>query len=143
MLSYNKLYRLFYVYVVYYLVEIDKRENGGHIMVDQQKIEMFIVTNKKFFPEEKIVQLRDTIRSMNDDKFLLATSVEFKDPTTLLLVSLFLGVLGIDRFMLGENGMGILKLLTCGCCGILTIIDWFTIMKKTKDYNYNKLMSLV
>lgn len=112
-------------------------------MVDQQKIEMFIVTNKKYFPEEKIVQLRDILRSMNDDKFLLATSVEFKDPTTLLLVSLFLGVLGIDRFMLGENGMGILKLLTCGCCGILSIIDWFTIMKKTKDYNYNKLMSLV
>lgn len=55
-----------------------------------------------------------------------------KDPNTVLLVSIFLGVLGIDRFMIGDTGMGILKLLTCGCCGVLTIIDWFTISKKTK-----------
>lgn len=44
-----------------------------------------------------------------------------KDPNTVLLVSIFLGVLGIDRFMIGDTGMGILKLLTCGCCGVLTI----------------------
>ena len=66
--------------------------------------------------------------------------MEFKDPTTLLLVSLFLGGLGVDRFMLGETGMGILKLLTAGVCGILTIIDWFSVQKKTKELNYNNLM---
>ena len=66
-----------------------------------------------------------------------------KDPTTLLLVSIFLGNLGIDRFMIGDTGMGILKLLTCGCCGILTIIDWFTISGKTKELNFNKVMGLL
>ena len=66
-----------------------------------------------------------------------------KDPNTVLLVSIFLGVLGIDRFMIGDTGMGILKLLTCGCCGVLTIIDWFTISKRTKERNFNQLMSLV
>ena len=30
-----------------------------------------------------------------------------KDPNTVLLVSIFLGVLGIDRFMIGDTGMGI------------------------------------
>lgn len=45
--------------------------------------------------------------------------------------------------MLGDTGMGILKLLTAGCCGILTIIDWFTISKMTKEKNFNKLMSLL
>ena len=66
-----------------------------------------------------------------------------KEPTTLLLVSIFLGTLGIDRFMLGDTGMGILKLLTAGCCGILTIVDWFTVSKRTKDLNFNKVMSLI
>ena len=80
---------------------------------------------------------------MDEEKFSLVSTVELKDPTTLLLVSIFLGTLGIDRFMLGDTGMGILKLLTCGCCGILTIVDWFTISKRTKERNFNQLMSLV
>ncbi len=112
-------------------------------MLDQQKIDMYIMTNQKYFPEEKITYLQDKLRTMDDQKFSLLTAVELKEPSTLLLVSIFLGVLGIDRFMLGDTGMGILKLLTCGCCGILTIIDWFTISKKTKEFNFNKVMTLL
>ena len=112
-------------------------------MLDQQKIDMYIMTNQKYYPEEKIVYLKDKLRTMDDEKFSLISTIELKDPTTLLLVSIFLGVLGIDRFMLGDTGMGILKLLTAGCCGILVIIDWFTISKKAKEVNFNKLMSIV
>ena len=46
-----------------------------------------------------------------------------KDKTTALLLSIFLGGWGIDRFYLGYAGMGVLKLLTGGCFGILYIID--------------------
>ena len=112
-------------------------------MLEQQKIDMYIMTNQKYFPEEKIVYLKDKLRTMDDEKFSLISTIEMKDPTTLLLVSIFLGALGIDRFMIGDTGMGILKLLTGGCCGILTIIDWFTISKKTKELNFNKVMSLI
>lgn len=111
--------------------------------MEQQKIDMYIMTNQKYFPEEKIVFLKDKLRTMDEEKFSLVSAVELKDPTVLLLVSLFLGVLGIDRFMLGDTGMGILKLLTGGCCGILAIIDWFTISKKAKEANFNKLMTLL
>ena len=112
-------------------------------MLDQNKIDMYIMTNQKFFPEEKIVYLKDKLRTMDEEKFSLISTIEMKDPTTILLVSIFLGALGIDRFMLGDTGMGILKLLTCGCCGILTIIDWFTVSKKAKEATFNKLMSLL
>ena len=111
--------------------------------MEQQKIDMYVMTNQKYFPEEKMVYLKDKLRTMDEEKFSLVSTIEMKDPTTLLLVSIFLGTLGIDRFMLGDTGMGILKLLTGGCCGILTIVDWFTISKKTKDANFNKIMALI
>lgn len=112
-------------------------------MLDPQKIDMYIMTNQKYFPESKIVYLKDKLRTMDEEKFSLISTIEMKDPLTLLLVSIFLGTLGIDRFMLGDIGMGILKLLTLGCCGILTIIYWFTISKKAKEFNFNKVMSLL
>lgn len=46
-----------------------------------------------------------------------------KNKTTALLLSIFLGGLGIDRFYLEHTGLGILKLLTGGCFGILWLID--------------------
>ena len=66
-----------------------------------------------------------------------------KDKTTAIILSVLLGGWGIDRFYLGYTGMGVLKLLTGGFCGILTIIDWCTIMNKTKEQNFNKLMAML
>ena len=111
--------------------------------MEQQKIDMFIMTNQKYFPAEKIMFLKEKLRTIDEEKFSLVSAIEFKDPTVMLLVSIFIGGLGIDRFMLGDTAMGVLKLLTCGCCGILTIIDWFTVSKKAKELNFNKVMTLI
>lgn len=111
--------------------------------MDTQKIDMFIMTNQKYFPSEKIMYLKDKLRTMDEEKFSLISTIELKDPTTILLVSIFLGGLGIDRFMIGDTGMGILKLLTAGVCGIMAIVDWFTISKKVKDLNFNNVMALI
>ena len=46
-----------------------------------------------------------------------------KNKTTALILAVLVGGLGIDRFYLGYTGLGILKLLTGGCFGIMWIID--------------------
>ena len=46
-----------------------------------------------------------------------------KNKTTAIILSVLVGGLGVDRFYLGYTGMGVLKLLTGGCFGILYIID--------------------
>ena len=59
---------------------------------------------------------------------------------TALLLSIFLGSLGVDRFYLGYVGLGILKLLTWGGCGIWWLIDLILIAtKELKDSNGNEL----
>ena len=111
--------------------------------MDSSRVEMFLMSNKKYFPAEKIQILREALLEADEAKFQLATMVDMKDPTTILLISIFLGGWGIDRFMLGDVGMGVLKLLTSGLCGILTIVDWFTVSKKAKELNYINVMSLL
>ncbi|MCL2048877.1 MAG: TM2 domain-containing protein [Defluviitaleaceae bacterium] len=51
-----------------------------------------------------------------------------KSKTAAILLSFFLGGLGIDRFYLGYTGMGVLKLLTAGGFGIIAIIDFVRII---------------
>lgn len=49
-----------------------------------------------------------------------------------LLMSIFFGELGVDRFIMGHVGLGIVKLLTVGGCGIWWLIDLILIASKHK-----------
>ena len=66
-----------------------------------------------------------------------------RDRTVLLLVSIFVGSFGVDRFLLNDIGLGVLKLLTGGLCGILWLLDIFLIMGRTDDYNRRKAHEIV
>ncbi len=110
--------------------------------MESNKVEMFIASMGNKFPSEKLMLIRQQLENMDDSKLPIIQSIPYKDPTTLLIVSLFIGSLGVDRFMLGQTGLGVAKLLTCGGMGIWTIIDWFMIMGLTKEANYQRFMQL-
>ena len=110
--------------------------------MEQNRIDMFIASMGSKFPSEKFMLIRDQLQKVDDNKLMVIQSIDYKDPTTLLIISIFVGHFGVDRFMLGETGLGIAKLLTCGGFGIWTIIDWFIIMNKTKEMNFQNFASV-
>ena len=51
-----------------------------------------------------------------------------KDWIVTLLLSFFLGCLGVHRFYTGHTGIGVAQLLTLGGCGIWAFIDFIIIL---------------
>ena len=53
---------------------------------------------------------------------------------TFILLSFFLGSLGVDRFMRGQIGLGVLKIVTFGGMGIWSLADFVIALIKMGDY---------
>ena len=111
--------------------------------MEAQKVDMFMMFNGKFFESHQLQGLRDRIQDIDDTRWVSLQMMQFKDPTISLIISLLAGSLGIDRFYIGDTGMGIGKLLTCGGLGIWTIIDWFLIMGATREKNMEKFQQVI
>lgn len=107
--------------------------------VDKQKIDFFIMSNKDNFPVDKLPVIQQALSRMDESTFNNISMLQFKSPMTALLLSIFCGSLGVDRFYLGDTGLGIGKLLTAGGCGIWAIIDWFKIQDATRQKNFAQL----
>lgn len=108
--------------------------------MDAQKVDMFIMSNGKFFEDHQMNMIRERLIVLDDSKWSMLSTVQLKDPTTTLIVSILAGSIGVDRFMIGDTGIGVGKLLTCGGLGIWAIIDLFLIQKATKEKNMQKIL---
>jgi len=70
-------------------------------------------------------------------------SVSSKNYSTLLILSILLGLFGVDRFYVGKIGTGILKFITCGGCYVWWIIDIISVVKgKFTDKNGNTIKKI-
>ena len=99
--------------------------------------------NPDFFPEDSVNELGARLSKLSQNQFNAIQGIQLKDPMIMLLLSLFLGGWGVDRFLLKEIGLGVVKLLTCGGCGIWTIIDWFLVMNKTREFNQKLVLDSI
>lgn len=105
------------------------------------RVQNFLTVNGKYFDNEQLVHLRERLYSISEDRFSMLGALKFKSPGTALALSIFFGGIGVDRFYIGDTGMGLGKLFTGGGCGIWAFVDWFLIKKAARRKNYEKLMA--
>jgi len=89
---------------------------------------------------DELTLVQQLIKDMNDNEaqqFAMAYMSRRKDPSNMLLFAIigFLGIAGIQRFVINQIGMGILFLLTGGLCLIGTIVDLVNYKKLAFEYN--------
>ena len=108
----------------------------------------FLSANTANFPSEQLPSLRERLAQLDDSQAnQVIAAADVKNPTTALILSIFLGGLGVDRFYIGNTGLGIGKLLTTLLLPIITlgfslfftwiwiVVDWLLIMNATKAAN--------
>ncbi|RZK49066.1 MAG: TM2 domain-containing protein [Pedobacter sp.] len=106
-------------------------------MFDQQLMALPGITPQEYS------NIKSAVNGLNEQQvraFLMIYSGKRKSPSDMLLFSL-LGLFlvpGLQRFIVGQIGMGILYLLTIGLCFIGSIID--LVNHKDLAFEYNNRM---
>lgn len=133
----------------------DAIPSNGYSGDREKQVDLYLLDNGKKLPIGKVDEIREEFLSLDDRQWSSIRSVELKDTTVMLLISIFLGGWGIDRFMLGDNKNGGYKLgsallgyalswigvgfvLLIGNC-IWWVYDLIKINEMTTNYNYKLL----
>ena len=108
---------------------VTKEEN-----MEQNKVTMNLTQYKEVIPSNKIIVLKNALTRADDSAEENLSCVKIKNPIVILILSIFLGGLGVDRFAIGDIGLGICKLLFGWLTfGLWPLIDIFCSYKKAKD----------
>lgn len=99
-----------------------------------------LIMNLRGVNPDEYLYLEQVMKNMNPEQarsFVAYYSGRRKDPQDILLFTLlgFLIIAGVQRFVLGQIGMGLLYFFTGGLCLIGTIVDLINYKSLTLDYN--------
>ncbi|MDL2225957.1 TM2 domain-containing protein [Eubacteriales bacterium OttesenSCG-928-M02] len=79
------------------------------------RVDFFLATNAKLFPQDRILFMKEALENMaparREECLLALQSISYQNPTMLTIMAVILGRFGVDRFMLREIGMGMVKLV--------------------------------
>ena len=94
---------------------------------------------------DELAYLQEFTSDLSDDKLMLFISLynsKRKKTETILICCLlgFIAAAGIQRFVIGQVGMGILYLFTGGLCLVGTIVD--IVNHKQMTFEYNQKMAM-
>jgi len=103
------------------------------------RVNAYLTANAGCFPEEQLAELRGRLLRLDDAKLEMLQSMPLRKPQNMLLIAVFFGFAGIDRLLLGDVVWFFLKLFTVGLCGVLWLVDIFSVKKRARSYNFRAI----
>lgn len=93
---------------------------------------------------QELVTINSRTKGFSDDEltqFCMIYRSKRKDPQLILILCLLglVGIAGVQRFIIGQIGMGILYFFTAGLCFVGTIIDAVNYKELALEYNANMI----
>ena len=91
-------------------------------------------------PQEQAFIVQQQLEDVDEQSLYALTTISLKDPMIGLLLGIFFGFFGIDRFYKGDVGLGVVKLLLCWLTlGIWWAIDLYLVWHGIKNDNVKKI----
>lgn len=144
--------------------EAQTGQQSGQVIPDvrKQRVQRFMMYNKQYLPKDYLKQedMVSRLRRISDNGLDTVERTDLTNPILMIVVSFFLGGLGIDRFIIGSTTVGIIKMalfvvglllvFTVPVVGMILIssaslvwfIDLFLISNATRNSNYRKVMQI-
>ena len=110
--------------------------------MEANQVDQLLMIYGNKLPAPSLPVVRERLLNMDYNVANMAFG-QMKDPTISLILSILVGGYGVDRIYIGDVGLGVLKLLTCGGCSIWWLIDIFLIMDRTREKNLEELVGNV
>ena len=109
---------------------------------------VFLIKKSSDKAKQAELMVNQMVQQLPSDKqmvFLMQYNAAKKNPTTAVLLALFLGGLGIHKFYMGQTGLGVLYLLFFWTYipSVIALIEAFVIAGQVAQYNQQKATEIV
>ena len=87
--------------------------------MDKQHVDIMVPLLSKYLHKRAIPSVRQAMEQADDADCVEIANIQYKNPMLILLCSIFLGHLGVDRFLMADSSSGIVKLIGWVLCTAL------------------------
>ena len=103
--------------------------------MNNNQTNFWLSVNAENFAPEVLPIVKSKLEQMDNSQMMYLQSASFKKPSTIFLIAF---ILGWERFLLDDIGLGVLKLITGYGCGIWWLVDIISAKKRAQKYNFEQ-----